>query len=448
MSTGLFDDGSDAIPGGIDGPVGRVVVVGAGIAGLTVARALRQAGVEHVVLEARSRVGGRLHTADVAGLPIDLGGSWLHHPSGNPLRRFARLAGMPCHPGDPLGQLRTFDAATGSWLSAAENDALLGSDFVASLDSLRARLGPAASAFDAIEDYVSGLDASAARRARQALRAQVEADASGAAEAQSLAWLWTQVEFDDDYFGDLPSGGYSTVVDAMAARLDVRLGWPVASVELSGTGVVVRAADGRVEHGSHVVVTVPLGVLKAGSISFRPPLPVERARLVDRLGFGRYEKVVLVFERPFWRDAGWSHLVVLPPDEGQPAMWAFDLDTFGVGPALACHAFHSAVADGWPDGAVTWATGLLAAALVGPCPTPIAVEVTDWGGDACARGSYTHVTPGMSNADLDALGEPVAGRLLFAGEHTQSARLGYADGAMTSGVREAKRLLGLAAVTL
>ncbi len=56
--------------------------------------------------------------------------------------------------------------------------------------------------------------------------------------------------------------------------------------------------------------------------------------------------------------------------------------------------------------------------------------------------------PGSSNADLDLLGTPVAGRLLFAGEHTQSARLGYADGAMTSGIREAKRLLGAPSVAL
>ena len=92
-------------------------------------------------------------------------------------------------------------------------------------------------------------------------------------------------------------------------------------------------------------------------------------------------------------------------------------------------------------------TDQLAAAL-GPCPEPVAVAVTGWADDPYAGGSYTHVTPGSSNADLDLLGTPVAGRLLFAGEHTQSARLGYADGAMTSGIREAKRLLGAPAVTL
>ena len=78
----------------------------------------------------------------------------------------------------------------------------------------------------------------------------------------------------------------------------------------------------------------------------------------------------------------------------------------------------------------------------------MAVRVTGWGTDPWSRGSYTHVPPGSSNADLDELGEPVAGRILFAGEHTQSSRVGYADGAMTSGIREAKRLLGTAVVTL
>ena len=93
-------------------------------------------------------------------------------------------------------------------------------------------------------------------------------------------------------------------------------------------------------------------------------------------------------------------------------------------------------------------TGQLAAALGEPCPEPTAFAVTGWSEDPYTGGAYTHVTPGASNADLDLLGTPVAGRLLFAGEHTQSARLGYADGAMTSGIREGKRLLGTSSVTL
>ena len=63
------------------------------------------------------------------------------------------------------------------------------------------------------------------------------------------------------------------------------------------------------------------------------------------------------------------------------------------------------------------------------------------------RGLYPY-PPGASPADADLLGEPVGGRLLFAGEHTQSARLAYADGALTSGIREAKRLLSRSSVDL
>ena len=69
-----YDDGQFDVPAGVAGPVERVVVVGAGIAGLTVAGALRTAGVDCVVLEARDRIGGRLHTVDLAGTPVDLSG--------------------------------------------------------------------------------------------------------------------------------------------------------------------------------------------------------------------------------------------------------------------------------------------------------------------------------------------------------------------------------------
>lgn len=456
MPGGGFDDGNREIPGGLAGPVRRVLVVGAGIAGLTVANALHHAGVDCTVLEARSRIGGRLHTLDMAGSRVDLGGSWMHHPSGNPLRRFARDAGVECRPGDPLPTLAAFDVPTGRWLSAEDVERGLTGDlggFVPALAALREQLGPNASAADGIEAFLAttGLADDALRRARQGLRASVEADAAGAAERQSLEWLWTQDEYDDDYFGDLPRHGYSSLVDAMASGLDVRLEWPVARIDLTDEGVSVSSESGQTETGSHIVVGVPLGVLKSRRLAFGPPLPPERVAVVSRLGFGRYEKVVLAFATPFWREAGWSHLVLFPPDPAQPAAWVFDLDAFGIGPILVCHVFHSAaghVAAADPTAAAQWVTDQLTAVLDGPCPQPLAVAVTGWADDPFAAGAYTHVTPECSNADLDLLGTPVAGRILFAGEHTQSARVGYADGAMTSGIREAKRLLGLPEVTL
>lgn len=430
-------------------------MLGAGIAGLTVANAMAHAGVDCVVLEARRRSGGRLHTVDLAGSRVDLGGSWIHHPLGNPVRRFARTVGIECLPGDPLPALSAFDCSTGSWLSREEVRASLALEvgYTEALASLRSRLGQAASAAEGVEAYLAttALRGDALRRARQGLRASIEADAAGVAENQSLEWLWTQEEYGGDYFGDLPEGGYGAVVEAMAAGLDVRHDWAAARVELSDGHVVVTSASGETEAGSHVVVAVPLGALKSGRPIFAPPLPPERAEAVRRLGYGRYEKVALSFDVPFWREAGWSHLVLFPREPAEPASWVFDLDAFGTGPVLVCHVFHSATGHllgASPASAARWVMGMLAQARGAPCPEPVAVAVTDWAADPWAAGAYTHVPPGSSNADLDLLGTPVAGRVLFAGEHTQSRRVGYADGAMTSGIREAKRLVGTSAVTL
>ena len=120
MTAESFDDGRTYIPVGTAEPVERVVVVGAGIAGLTVANALAHAGVECVVVEARGRIGGRLHTVNVAGSLVDLGGSWIHTPVGNPMRAFAEQVGVPCRSANPLPELAGFDSGDGRRLSAAE----------------------------------------------------------------------------------------------------------------------------------------------------------------------------------------------------------------------------------------------------------------------------------------------------------------------------------------
>ena len=456
MTAERFDDRRSDVPAGVSGPVERVVVVGAGIAGLTAAKALAHGGVECVVLEARDRIGGRLHTVDLAGSPLDLGGSWIHMPGGNPMRAFADLVGVPCHAADPVPEIVGFDCGEGRRLPATEAEAVLGlytEAFPAAAGQLAAELGPDASAADGIEAFVAGagLAVGPARRARQMLYGAVEAESADLAERQSLRWMWDEFEYDGNYFGDMPDGGYRRLVEAMATGIDVRLGVEVTEVALAAGGVRVRGADGASEEGSHVVVTVPLGVLKRGAPRFSPALPPDRLAAIGRLGFGRFEKVALRFDEPFWRDAGFPHLMVFPRDPGEWMIWALGLDAFGAGPALVFFVFHSDAArlsEAGRDGAARWALGLLAEATGRPCPEPRAVAVTSWASDPCSGGAYTHIPPGASPADADLLGEPVARRLLFAGEHTQSARLAYADGAMTSGIREAKRLLGMPSVRL
>ncbi|MEO7352165.1 MAG: NAD(P)/FAD-dependent oxidoreductase [Marmoricola sp.] len=426
-----------------------MIVVGAGMAGLTVANALTHSGVECVVLEARDRVGGRVHTVDLAGSPVDLGASWIHHPIGNPLRAFVAQAGIPVREGNPLSALAGYDLGAERRLFPDElrdNLTLVFETFPGALDALQAELGADASVADGIGVFVSraGLAGDSARRARQALRAVVEADGADLAEHQSLRWLCNEVEYDGDLFGDLPVGGYRQIVDEMCTGLDVRLGADVDEVEVSAGGVRVQCANGTTEVGSHAVVTAPLGVLKQGSIRFSPALPTDHAAAIGRLGFGHYEKVALRFDEPFWRRSGLGHMVIFPRDPAEATLWVINQDAFGAGPILVCEVLHSASGHvlGRSRGeAVDWALGMLAHAVGHACPPPSAVAVTSWADDPHCGGSYTHVRPGASPSDADLLGQPVGGRLLFAGEHTQSDRLGYADGAMSSGIREAARLL-------
>lgn len=452
-----YDDGRTDVPGGVAGTVERVVVVGAGIAGLTVANALRHGGVECVVLEARQRIGGRLHTVDLAGSPVDMGGSWVHHPVGNPMRAFAEQVGVACRDADPLPELTGFDCAEGRRLSTIEVEtdvSVLYEAFPEAVDRLRIELGPEdASVAEGIDAFVAsaGLAAASARRARQGLRAVIEAESADLPERQSLRWMWNETEYEGGYFGDVPDGGYRSLVDAMSTGVDVRLGVDVAEVALSPTGVRVRSSDGTVETGSHVVVSVPLGVLKRGAPRFSPGLPPDRVAAIERLGFGRFEKVALRFDQAFWRDAGFPHVMIFPRDPAESTVWMMGLDAFGAGPTLICLVFHSAaghVLEATPDGAAQWVLDMLAEAIGGPCPAPTAVAVTSWANDPFSGGAYTHIPPGAHPADVDLLGEPISGRLLFAGEHTQSARMAYADGAMTSGIREAKRLLSQPTVHL
>ena len=327
--------------------------------------------------------------------------------------------------------------------------------FPEAVDRLRTEEEPApdASAAQAIEAFVTdaGLAPEHARRAQQALRAMVEADASDSAERHSLRWLGTELEYGGDLFGDLPAAGYRSLVDAMAAGVDVRLGVDVTEVALTGDGVRVHTNGGATEDVTHVVVTVPLGVLKRGAPKFTPDLPTDRTAAIEQLGFGRYEKVVLRFERPFWRDAGLSHLMVFPRNPDEPAIWVFDLHAFDGEPALACHIFHSAthhVIEATVDESTQWMLSMLAEAVGGPCPTPTAVAVSHW--------TTTH-TPAVPTRTFPLAQTPrsltCSGNRSAAAscspENTRRAReLGYADGAMTSGIREAKRLLQRSSIAL
>jgi polyamine oxidase len=314
------------------------------------------------------------------------------------------------------------------------------------VESAGASIAPGGSMAEGIERFVAeqGLPEAAAERLKAHLRAFVEADASGPAEDVSLQAWSAGIEYDGDPLGDLPVGGYSELIGRIAEPLDVRFERDVVGIHHGPGGVSVQTAAGAPEVGTHVVVSVPLGVLKARAIRFDPDLPADRWRAIDRLGFGRFEKLALRFDEPVWTRAGLPHVLPLRTGDGRGVSLLLGLDRFGVGPILVAFAFGSdvgAVADGSLQDAVSRVLELLGRIIGSAPPEPTAAVRTSWSADPYSRGAYTYVALDAHPADLDLLASPVTPHLLFAGEHTTSSRMGYADGAMATGLQAAARIL-------
>lgn len=429
----------------VSGPTNRVVIVGAGLAGLVLAGMLRSAGIEVVVLEARDRIGGRVHTIELAGATIDLGAAWIHGRSGNPLAELVDELGLATreHAYDPLW---TWDAIAQRRLDAAEQAAALAGEdgLFEALASLQDQLGEQASMQDAIDVHLAtlGLDADAERHVRFVLEQYVlEVDYGGPSEQTSLA-----IFDEDEFFGyddHLVAGGFVELIERLAEGLDIQTSTRVDEVGHDASKAWVVTEQGERYEADRVVVTVPLGVLQAGVIAFEPALPAIKQAALGRMQMSNLEKVVLRFEQVFWPaepDAAWLHI---GSERGEfPLIIDFTADA-GAPTLVLVHGgarvreHLDAVDD---DSLVAEALALLAVVLDSAVPTPVASHVTRWRSDPHARGSYSFPALGQSLDDFDALAEPVGERVLFAGEATSRAYFGTLHGALLSARREATRL--------
>jgi monoamine oxidase len=428
--------------------VGRVVVIGAGVAGLAAAQALQARGVEVIVLEGRDRIGGRVWTdRRWPDLPLDLGASWIHGHEGNPLTALSDQLGLRRVVTD-YGSATAFSADGQDASDAADAAERMLADLVEDLTALRAARRAAAkpdlSLAQAIEQVLidhGPLSAADAALLRWAVNSAIEHDYAADASQLSL-YHW---DADDSFNGDdlLFPDGYDAIPQLLAKGLDIRLGHVVSAVRVTAEGVTVETSQGAVD-ADRCLVTLPLGVLQAERVKFSPPLPAEKRAAINRLGMGLLNKLYLRWPKPFWTDRLTTHLLHLPG--APPGEWSESVNLFALfrAPALLMFNAGSVARAKEPlsdSDTVASALRALRAAFGPDVPDPEAAAVTRWASDPFALGAYSFQAVGSSPEDRRALAAPVGDRLLFAGEATHDKHPATVHGAYLSGLREAARLI-------
>ena len=437
-----------------NGKAERVIVLGAGMAGLVAARLLHDSGFSVTVLEARDRIGGRTWTDDRVGAPVDLGGSWVHGVVGNPLALWCDKLGVRLisSEADRLiiderasARTRTTQRRKAFMGVAAFNTAIAFASWKSKfLTNVR---GPrSVSVKDAVEPLLRASWLPEVDRLVVATFIEGSEGVNGSVWDQLSAEEWFPTEGLDG--NAQPKGGFKTLIDDVARGLDIRLGAPATALAWNAEGVVATLASGERLSADRAVVTLPVGLLRDGRFRLDPLPPPSQQAAIGRLGYGAgvLAKIYLRFPHQFWPDKSkwFGRLPDAPDRRGTFNTFVSHVEETGLPILLSFANGYSAVRYDreLDDEAVKQAALGSLRKMFGhnKVPEPEAFVFPRWLSDPWTMGGYSYPAIGSPPEDHYDHARPLGNRVFFAGEATEPVEYGTVHAALWSAEQTAEAL--------
>ncbi|MBS0223357.1 MAG: FAD-dependent oxidoreductase [Proteobacteria bacterium] len=431
----------------------RVVVVGAGMAGLVAARLLHDSGFAVTVFEARSRLGGRVWTDSSLGAPLDLGGSWVHGVDGNPLTLWCEALGIALV--ESQGDRLLIDKrATAPTRDGQRRRALLGrTAFKAAIEwaswkskAMAQARGPrSVSLKEAVDPLLQASWLPEIDKLTIATFVESSEGVQGAPYEAIAVEEWWPVEGLER--NAQPKGGFRPLIEDAARNLDLRLGTPVQRIAWSGEGVTAVLQSGEKIVADRAVITVPLGLLRAGLPTLDPLPPADQQQAIGRIGYGAgiLGKIYLRFPRRFWPEQPkwFGRLPDAPDRRGTFNTWVSHHQETGA-PILLSFSNGATAArlDRSASDAemASMAMESLRKMFGEGIPEPEAAACPRWLSDPWSRGGYSYPGVGSATEDREIHARPLGGRVFFAGEATEPVEYGTVHAAVWSAEQTAEAL--------
>jgi monoamine oxidase len=409
-----------------------VIVIGAGIAGLTAAKTLQNDGYEVLVLEAKPHIGGRLKTDWTLGAPFEVGAGWIHGPDGNPVTDLAKAVGAQTFVTDD-DNYEVF-AADGSPIEDILVDAAW-ETLETVFDTIDGRFDNDQTLEKAIKKVAPQVLKDPVTR--WALSAGYEFDTGGPVETLSAYFF----DEDDAFDGDdvIVLSGYDRLLGPIADGLDIRLNQPVTKIEYeAGDGALVHAG-GNTYESSFVVCTLPLGVLQSGKVEFSPALPKAHRTRIKRVGMGNVTKLAVKFDAAYW-PTDTQYFGLATEEKGRWNYFVnyrtFSEENILLGLSVGAYA---AKVEKLSDREMIADMMKAVRQMFGPdVPEPTASLITRWSKDPYSNGAYTFAKLGSKPSDFDKLSDPIRKVIVLAGEHTNFEYHATVHGAYLSGLKAAE----------